>query len=483
MFGFVVLVGIVSLTYVLAERSRSNFDKAISTREQRTAAVEFRNALQAAESSQRGFILSGNEVYLAPFDTARSQALRWLQALQLSAEDYPETSPLVQRLETLSAQLLSDMEMAVQLKRERRDSEVMALFRSNRGKALMDEANVFFAGIIFAADDRLTEGIAEQRANSAWLRTMTIIGGLIIVAVVGTAAALVLRQTQTLASTQAELALLNGDLESKVEARTADLEQANSEIQRFAYVVTHDLRAPLVNIMGFTSELEAGIKKLVAALDPMISQGQLSEAVVEEARTAAEQDIPEAVHFIRSSTKKMDDLIKAILSLARDGRRVLQLETLDLGEIIAASAAAVRHQVQSAGGEILETVSVPTVVSDRIALDQILGNLLDNAVKYRSKTRQIQISVRALHGDGDVLLLEVEDNGRGIDRRDLERIFDPFRRAGTQDQPGEGIGLASAGAVARRLGGAITVKSAIDVGTTFTLRLPLAQQAPERQLG
>ncbi len=480
--GFVVLVGIVVMTFLLAERSRRNFDEAIATRNQRTAAVEFRNALQSAESSQRGFIFSGNEVYLAPFDTARSEALRWRDALQRSAKEYPETQPLVDRLGVLAADLLSDMETVIELKRDRRDADVMAQFRTNRGKALMDEANVFFSGIIFAADDRLTEGIAEQRANAAWLRTVTIIGGVIIVVVVGIAAASVLQQTRALASAQADLAMLNADLESKVEARTADLEQANTEIQRFAYVVTHDLRAPLVNIMGFTSELDTGIKKLVAALEPTGGPNQSARALREDAKIAATQDIPEAIYFIRSSTKKMDNLIKAILSLAREGRRTLHRETLDLREVIAASADSVRHLVQSAGGTIIEDVSVPFVVTDRVALDQILGNLLENAVKYRSKNRELLISVRARQCDGDQLQLEVEDNGRGIDPRDLERIFDPFRRAGAQDQPGDGIGLASASTVARRLGGTLSVASTLDVATTFTLRIPMTDRAPEGRI-
>lgn len=477
-FGFSVLLSIVAMTYFLAERSRVNFDSAISTRDQRTAAVELRNAVLAAESSQRGFIFSGNEVYLAPFDTAVAQALRWLDALENTVDIYPDSARLVDRLRTLTTEMLADMQTLIQLKRDRRNAEVLALFRTNRGKAMMDEANVFFSGLIFAADDRLTRGVTEQRANAAWLRTVTIIGGVLIVIVVGFAAASILSQTRNLATAQADLAAFNADLEAKVVARTTDLSLANAEIQRFAYVVTHDLRAPLVNIMGFTSELEAGVGELVAALSCLQHPDGPSDALLKAAETAATEDIPEAIHFIRSSTRKMDDLIKAILSLARDGQRSIRPEALDLRSVIAASAAGVRHQVLDAGGSLTEIVLVQSVVTDRIAFDQILGNLLDNAVKYRRKDRPLEIIVRA-EREGDYLSLSVKDNGRGIDARDLERIFDPFRRAGTQDQPGEGIGLTSAYGAARRLSATILVESVLDAGTTFTLKLPMTHPVAE----
>lgn len=478
--GLCVLLGIVIMTYILAERSREYFDAAIATRDHRTAAVELRNALLAAESSHRGFIFSGNEVYLAPFDTAQSQALRWLKALERTAPSNPNADPLIMHLRTLCSEMLADMATIIALKRERRDADVMALFRTNRGKAKMDEANVFFTGLILAADDQLTEGIAEQRANSSWLRLVTVVGGMVIVAVVGFATSSVFKKARELAFAHSDLAALNEGLEAKVAARTADLAQASEEIQRFAYIVTHDLRAPLVNIMGFTSELEAGVKTLFAAISQVGVDGGLPDDKQQKARVAAEEDLPEAIHFIRSSTRKMDDLIKAILKLAREGRRSLRFETVDLADAIASAAASVQHQIKSDGGAVDFSIDVPHVVIDRLALDQVVGNLLDNAVKYRSSERPLAISIRAHRTDGERFVLEMEDNGRGIDPRDMTRIFDPFRRAGVRDQPGEGIGLAVVKALVRRLQGTITARSVLDRGTTFTLEIPLIQPDPER---
>ena len=171
------------------------------------------------------------------------------------------------------------------------------------------------------------------------------------------------------------------------------------------------------------------------------------------------RDLPEAIGFIRSSTGKMDNLINAILKLSREGRRALQPEPVDLGEIIKTSAAAIQHQLSEAGGKIDLDLRCPRSSHDRLSLEQIFGNLLDNAVKYRSKDRPLRIDVRPRHAPTIASSIEIADNGRGIAESDLERVFELFRRAGAQDQPGEGVGLAYVQPLVRNLGGEISVTS------------------------
>ena len=113
-----------------------------------------------------------------------------------------------------------------------------------------------------------------------------------------------------------------------------------------------------------------------------------------------------------------------------------------------------------------------SIISDKLSLEQVFGNLFDNAVKYRSIHRPLRIVVRAHLEPGDKIAIEIADNGRGIAEQDLERVFELFRRAGTQDQPGEGIGLAQVRTIIRNLDGDITVTSALDKGTTFHIVLP-----------
>jgi signal transduction histidine kinase len=279
---------------------------------------------------------------------------------------------------------------------------------------------------------------------------------------------LVRRYTVDLTRTRDRLRELNEDLEGAVRERTLELQRANEEIQRFAYIVSHDLRSPLVNVMGFTAELEETNKTLAEIMD---KAEQEAPHIVTDAMRDAREDLPEAIGFIRSSTQKMDRLINAILKLSREGRRTLTPELLPMERVLSEITASLEHKVHEAGATIEIQKPLPDLSGDRLAIEQIFSNLLDNALKYLAPGRPGRIQVRGSKARGRVLY-EVEDNGRGIDPRDHQRVFDLFRRSGMQDQPGEGIGLAHVRALIHRLGGTIDLDSTLGQGTTFRLSFP-----------
>ncbi len=275
-------------------------------------------------------------------------------------------------------------------------------------------------------------------------------------------------RTAQLESARSALESLNRNLESIVNTRTADLKAANEEIQRFAYIVSHDLRSPLVNVMGFTSELQLARDAISKFYDGVIAK--LPDTANAEAKAAIEEDLPEAIGFIRSSTAKMDRLINAILRLSREGGRVLTPEPIQLKSLLDVTGQTLSHQLADAGAEIV-VEDLPDIVGDRLALEQIFTNLLENAVKYLAPGRPGRIRVSGWQ-EGSTVFIDVEDNGRGIDPKDHGRVFDLFRRAGAQDRPGEGIGLAHVRALVRRLGGTISLNSEEGVGSTFRVSLP-----------
>ncbi len=316
--------------------------------------------------------------------------------------------------------------------------------------------------------------------------TVTIAGSGLVIALAGISLFLVRRESRARDDAEARLRENYLNLEATVDERTADLREANDEIQRFAYIVSHDLRSPLVNIMGFTSELEElrgdifrRISELAhVAAEPAPALAPELDVELKGEDQKLSEDFSEALGFIKSSIAKMDRLITAILNLTREGRRQFTPERIDTRDLIEGIVKTVAHQADEAKAEI-RVAPLPAIVSDRLALEQIFSNLIDNAIKYLRPGIPGEIAVRARTKLG-FAVFEISDNGMGIDPKDHQRIFDLFRRAGTQDKPGQGIGLAHVRALVRRLGGTMSVSSELNQGSTFTITLPINWTASNR---
>lgn len=470
LIGLVALMVIVGVNLWLVGQARVYSETVISARLERSSIVDLRSLLFDLETGQRGYLLTGDPDYLKPYKDAEQKLPAQLDRVRALTSDDPVQIKTLERLSPVLTDKYAELKQSIDLYDANRRDEATALVKGGRGNALMDEARNLFDALVLRAERNLGDAVNEQQDSIAALRWVTVGGALVILLVVGGAVWTVLLYTKQLIQAEREVQALNAGLEERVRERTADLGRANEEIQRFAYIVTHDLRAPLVNIMGFTSELEGSLGSIQTYVRQ--SDEATEDAAVKDARTAALEDLPEAIGFIRSSTKKMDGLINAILKLSREGRRVLRPEPIELDTLLKTAAANVQHQVTEAGGEVSIEGYVPPVVSDRLALEQIFGNLFDNAVKYRASSRPLQIKVRTREELGQRIVVEVEDNGRGISKQDHERVFDLFRRSGSQDQPGEGIGLAHVRTMIRNLGGDISLKSDIEQGTTMKLSLP-----------
>ncbi|MCX5520069.1 CHASE3 domain-containing protein [Kaistia defluvii] len=477
LLGLAALLAIVGAMVWLVNETAVNSSNLIKARSERSALITLRGLGQDAETGQRGYLLTSNPAYLAPYNDARAKFPDQMETVQSAYADEPEQAALAARLRQTMTEKFAELEQTIELAKSGRYAEALAIVNADRGRALMDEARVFFARSIERADQTVLDSIARQQRGIEMLRWVTFLGALVIIAVVGGSIWTVWQYTRQLVEAQREVAVLNADLERRVSERTADLGRANEEIQRFAYIVTHDLRAPLVNIMGFTSELEASLGALQEYVGEVVAPPAADASAdaadetgkAEAARVAAFEDLPEAIGFIRSSTRKMDGLINAILKLSREGRRTLKPETIDLQGLLENAANAVHHQIADAGGEVVIVGRPPALLSDRLTLEQIFGNLLDNAVKYRSKDRPLRVRIEAGIGPGNTVVVKVEDNGRGIAAQDHERIFELFRRSGSQDQAGEGIGLAHVRSMARNIGGDIGVQSELGTGSTFEI--------------
>lgn len=464
--GFVLLVLVSGVSVWLVTQSRASSDSVAHTFEVVSAVSGLRMSIRRAESAQRGYLLTGDTDYPAMFTDSRTGIERQLDRIETLTRDNPDQTARVAAIRDAVRPRLDTLARSIALRADGDAAGAQALARSGTGLDLMDDIGPIISGMAESERALLAERRARDAQISDGLLALTLAGASAIVVLAFASVLLVRRSLTQAEEARAALEEANLHLEEKVQARTAELQDANEELQRFSYIVGHDLRSPLVNIMGFTSELEILRDAFLARL-ASASDGDPDTA---EADATLIADADEALGFIKSSTAKMDRLINAILALSRAGRREFRSEPVDLAELAATLTGALTHQVQEAGAE-LAIDPLPTIRSDRLALEQIVSNLLDNAVKYLRADVPGRIRVSAGEKKGFVIL-KIADNGRGIAEQDLDRIFDLFRRAGPQDRPGDGIGLAHVRALVRRIGGAIRVDSTPGEGTTFSLILP-----------
>jgi PAS domain S-box-containing protein len=255
-----------------------------------------------------------------------------------------------------------------------------------------------------------------------------------------------------------------------VSQRRADQDrqrQLVEEVRHFAYIISHDLRAPLANLNGFSRELEGALAKIGSTATNAMPR--LSSDERQQLRLALD-DSSESLQYIRSSVSRMGRLIEAILKLSRLGHMDLRFQRLDMNELVQDTLNTLAHQINQKGVEV-SIGDLPDIVADRTSMEQIVGNLLDNAIKYLDPARPARIQIAGWQ-DGSETCIAVTDDGVGIAADDRERVFQVFQRARNLEVPGEGMGLAYVRTLVRRHGGKIRCESIPGAGSTFTVTIP-----------
>lgn len=287
---------------------------------------------------------------------------------------------------------------------------------------------------------------------------------------------------------QQSLSDLNDDLERRVELRTEELAAANRDLEEnkrenetFVYSVSHDLRSPLVNLQGFSAELDSACDGLVEILnaEKMTADGR------DRALQLLNSGMREPLHFIRTAVIRLSTIIDALLRLSRVGRIEYQLRDVNLNDLVRRIVDSMRVTVAERGAEVILN-PLPTVHGDPVAVEQVFANLIGNAVNYLDPARRGTIEVGVCdplrnHNAGErrSWTFFVRDNGLGIARASQMKIFQAFQRLHPGAAPGEGIGLAIVRRVVERHSGQIWLESTENVGTTFFVSLPAAADASQ----
>lgn len=299
----------------------------------------------------------------------------------------------------------------------------------------------------------------EQRAADGVLRTMLINARRMPLPDTGDEEALLMTVSDISLQKTAQLRIqeLNRQLEGKVE----QVSEVNRELEAFSYSVSHDLRAPLRHVAGFSDKLARHLGD------------------------AADEKSHHYMEVISSSARRMASLIDDLLVYSRLGRGALRLQAVDMQSLVAETRAMLDANVQSENtGHRVEwqIAPLPIVVADENMMRQLWMNLLGNAVKYSAKREvaQVQIHYTPLPDGGHQF--SVRDNGAGFDMDYSAKLFGVFQRLHkASEYAGTGIGLASVRRVLTRHGGRIWAEGVVDEGAIFYFMLPPALEAPNQE--
>jgi signal transduction histidine kinase len=518
------IVPLILLTMLLVAPPQERPSTALvaQTLQVRAAISEVNLQLLDAETAVRGYALTGQEPLLAPYWQAQAGLPGSLARLEQLVQDNPAQMERLRQVEALSHQRLAELDAqrtgALPLVDSLGEGQAtMTAIRAQLGAMQTEEVRLLA--------ERTEQVAAEERGGLLLLAIM-----LLAAALGGVLAAVrfttnVVRRVQRLADNADRLAAgqavlplpggadeigrlgqrleeaasllaarehdlreANAGLEQRVLARTADLQQQaatlalqaadlaaanralaqkNDENEMFVYSVSHDLRAPLVNLQGFSQELGLVGQDLRALL---VAEG-VPPPTRQQGLALVDGEMATALRFIQAGVMRLSTIIDALLRLSRAGRVEYHWQTVDL-QLRVERIIDSLHETIAARGASVTLTTLPPAWGDPAALEQLFANLISNALAYLDPQRPGQIEIGCVPSIAGAYY--VRDNGLGIPEYAQTKIFQVFQRAHPEAATGEGIGLALVHRIVERHGGAIRVESTEGAGSTFYVQLPLS---------
>ena len=228
------------------------------------------------------------------------------------------------------------------------------------------------------------------------------------------------------------------------------IEQQNQDLADFAYMISHDLKAPIFTIKGMASTL-------------------LSDNL-----NAISQENKDYLHYILEASDRLSALIASVVEYSSISIKDIEKDSINLTYVINNVISDLQKQIKDSNAQILVDPNLPNVTGSTVRIYQIFSNIIGNAIKYCSPERAPHVSLKLSHQSNDTVTIDVSDNGLGIPSAKIKDVFRPFKRAHNNTIAGSGIGLACVKKIVEKLGGTVSVSSEEGIGSIFSITLPLA---------
>ncbi len=430
---------------------------------------ELQLQLYAAESGQRGYLITADPQYLEPFHATREQMLILLNTLGAKSTELAQQRERLVEIQRLMREKIQEMERSVEYVADQETPAALGLLNTDRGVVLTRQIMQLVGDIEKEEEALLRQNRLDADRNNGYIRAT-----LVATNAVGLALSLIiyylsLRYARNIKALYREIEAANLELENKVRERTLaltryseELERSNRELQDFAFVASHDLQEPLRKIRAF------GDRLLLKFRDVLGEQGV------------------DYTKRMQAASERMSVLINDLLSFSRVTTRQKPFALVDLNAVLSQVLEDLEYAVEQTKAEIVAD-PLPQIYADDSQLRQVFANLLSNSMKFMPADRQPVIRIGVTYTpppptdegaevEPQRIVLTFTDNGIGFDEQFKDRIFNLFQRLHPRDEySGTGIGLALCRKIVERHGGTIDVKSTPGEGTTFIIDLPIHQ--------